>query len=170
MNKPYDDKPQPLIGVAVCVLYAYMYNDQKKLQILMSKRLKHPNKDVYACPGGKLEHGETIESCARRELFEETGLVVKNLVMPPDSEYMNSKYPYSQDFFFKQQLHYLTFYVPVIAVGKPEVKEPTKNEEWIKISTDNLKDTWMQDIYLPFGNWMAKVPLFDEWTIKNEKV
>ena len=55
-------------------------------------RQYRPALDVYTIelPGGLLDPGETPEFCARRELFEETGLTPKNQLKPlpclfPDS-------------------------------------------------------------------------------------
>lgn len=45
-----------------------------KLCILMIKRANHPFIGGYALPGGFLEMEENLESCAARELFEETGV------------------------------------------------------------------------------------------------
>lgn len=42
-----------------------------------SHRLSNPG--TWALPGGHLEFNETFETCAERELMEETGLAVENL-------------------------------------------------------------------------------------------
>lgn len=51
---------------------------------LMVHRIKKPN-DIHEGKwnglGGKFEPGETPEECARREIFEESGLRVKELVL-----------------------------------------------------------------------------------------
>ncbi len=58
-----------MIGVVAVIV-----NDKK--QILVSKRID-PDKKGYGCyalPGGKLETGESLYDCVKRETAEETGL------------------------------------------------------------------------------------------------
>ena len=49
--------------------------------VVLIRRGHEPFKDCYALPGGFVEINETIENACRREVFEETGLVVKDLKM-----------------------------------------------------------------------------------------
>ena len=37
------------------------------------------NTDLYTCLAGFMEHGETIEECAKREVKEETGIEIENI-------------------------------------------------------------------------------------------
>jgi 8-oxo-dGTP diphosphatase len=49
----------------------------KGKKIVLIKRQREPYRGQYALPGGFVEYGETVEAALRREVREETGLVVK---------------------------------------------------------------------------------------------
>ena len=46
-------------------------------RILLAERGREPLKGYWSLPGGVLETGETLDSGIRREVLEETGLVVE---------------------------------------------------------------------------------------------
>ena len=48
-------------------------------KVLLIKRGKQPSKGLWSLPGGSKEDDESFEECAKRELFEETELVVDEL-------------------------------------------------------------------------------------------
>lgn len=56
---------------AIC----YIIMDNKTLMI---DRIKEPFKGFLVAPGGKREEGEEIEECIKREIIEETGLIINN--------------------------------------------------------------------------------------------
>ncbi|HEY1096024.1 MAG TPA: NUDIX domain-containing protein [Alphaproteobacteria bacterium] len=66
------DKPLVRVGVGVIAL-----ND--KGQFLLGKRNNQHGIGTWAIIGGHLEHGEDFESCAAREVQEETGLGLKHI-------------------------------------------------------------------------------------------
>jgi len=49
----------------------------KDREIVLIRRRKKPFQGQYALPGGFVEFGETVEAALRREVLEETGLVVQ---------------------------------------------------------------------------------------------
>jgi ADP-ribose pyrophosphatase YjhB (NUDIX family) len=51
----------------------------KRDRVLLVERAKSPLKGYWSLPGGVLETGERLEEGIRREVLEETGLVVKPL-------------------------------------------------------------------------------------------
>lgn len=52
-----------------------------KGKALMIKRKKEPFKGYIVAPGGKFEKGETPGQCIEREVFEETGLRIKDCAL-----------------------------------------------------------------------------------------
>ncbi|MBO7142485.1 MAG: NUDIX hydrolase [Bacteroidales bacterium] len=56
---------------ADCVVFGF---DGSELNVLLIKRGIEPFINCYALPGGFVHLDETIDECARRELYEETGL------------------------------------------------------------------------------------------------
>jgi ADP-ribose pyrophosphatase YjhB (NUDIX family) len=63
----------PRVGVGIVLL--------RGAEVLLIKRGKPPGEGAWSLPGGRQELGETAEACARRELFEETGLTCGPLTL-----------------------------------------------------------------------------------------
>ena len=104
---------RPLVGIAVIVI--------KDNRVLLGKRKNAHGAGTWAFPGGHLEFNESIEDCAAREVFEETGIRIKNL-----------RYgPYTNDRFEAEGRHYVTlFMIADYDSGQPTVREPHKCEKW----------------------------------------
>lgn len=56
----------------------YIEKNNSYLMLLRNKKKIDMNKGKWIGVGGKLEIGETIEECLLREVYEETGLTLKN--------------------------------------------------------------------------------------------
>lgn len=67
----YMEKEQEMIGVGIIVL-----ND--KNQILMGERKNAYGAGLFGMPGGRIELKEPLVKAVKRELLEETGLIVKS--------------------------------------------------------------------------------------------
>ena len=64
-----------MINTTLC----YLEKDKQYLMIHRIKKKNDCNHDKWIGIGGKFEEGESPEDCARREVFEETGLKVGKL-------------------------------------------------------------------------------------------
>jgi ADP-ribose pyrophosphatase YjhB (NUDIX family) len=71
MSREYP--PRPIVGIGVAVL--------RPGAVLLARRGRPPNLGAWSLPGGAQELGETAEAAARRELAEETGLTVGDLLL-----------------------------------------------------------------------------------------
>ena len=65
--------PRPIVGIGVAVL--------RPGAVLLARRGRPPNEGAWSLPGGAQKLGETAEQAARRELAEETGLAVGDLLL-----------------------------------------------------------------------------------------
>lgn len=58
----------------------YIEKDEAYLMLHRIKKENDENRDKWIGIGGKFEPGETPYECARREIFEETGLIANTLL------------------------------------------------------------------------------------------
>ena len=72
------------------------------------------NVGTWALPGGHLEHGETFEQCAVREVAEETGMEIE------DVKFLTA----TESIFEADQKHYVTIFVKAFASKSPGGDEP----------------------------------------------
>ncbi len=87
--------------------------------VLVGKRKNAYKSGFYGLPGGRLEIGEPLEVCARRELEEETGVTAIKL------EYRGVVREWQEDYDF---LHIV--FMCSRWDGEPKTTEPDKCEKW----------------------------------------
>ena len=125
--------PKPRsVGIGVGVLVV------REGKVLLGRRRGSHGAGTWSAPGGKLDYGESIEHCARRELAEETGLELGPAELGP----------YTNDV-FTDGPHYVTALVIARgAMGEPRVMEPDKCEGWAWFAWDQLP----APLFLPLAN------------------
>jgi 8-oxo-dGTP diphosphatase len=129
-------KIRPKVGVGVMV--------KKDNKVLLGKRTGSHGENTWSFPGGHLEFKESFFDCAEREVFEETGLKIKNL----------KKGPYTNDIFTKENLHYLTIYIiSEYDSGELINKEPEKCLEWKWFDMDELP----KNLFIPLNNLVNEI-------------
>jgi 8-oxo-dGTP diphosphatase len=126
---------RPYIGVAVIVI--------KEGKVLLGKRKHSHGAGGWQFPGGHLEYNESIEDCAKREVFEETGICIKGVTLGP----------YTNDIFKKESKHYVTLFVIAnYDSGTLMVKEPDKCEKWDWFTWGHFP----KPLFLPTANLMKQ--------------
>ncbi len=123
-----ETQQKPKIIVAV---NAFVVRDDK---ILLGKRKGAVGAGFWGVPGGKLNFFESLVDCAKRELFEETGLVANQLTF---LHMVND--PRGED---NSHCIHIGFLAEDV-VGEPETKEPEKCEGWQWFPLDNLPEIFL---------------------------
>ena len=137
----------PYVGVAILVI--------KNNKVLLGERLSHPGANTWQTPGGSLEYRETPFECAKRELFEEAGLIAQEISMGP----------WSNDIFEKEKKHFVTLFMIVTKFkGEPKILEPEKCRVWKFFDFDNLP----KPLFLSLYNVLKRSSL--EEFVLNEKI
>jgi len=127
---------RPKVGVGCLVV--------KDGLVLIGERISSFGKGAWQLPGGHLEHGESFEGCAIRELEEETGLtdvVSKGVVsISNDIEY---------------EKHYVTIGVLLEwKSGEPITAEPDKSKGWYWCDPNELPENIFPHSRRVVENWL----------------
>lgn len=110
--------------------------------VLLGRRRAGHGRATWNPPGGHLEFGESVEDCARREVCEEAGLSIGEVV----------RGPYTNDLFADEGRHYVSLFVVASAKGgEPRVMEPDKTERWCWYRWDALPEP----LFLPLEHLFA---------------
>lgn len=125
----------PKIGLAVFI--------RREGRILLGHRIGSHGAHTWALPGGHLEFGESFQTCAEREVLEETGMHI-GLLRPVG---------FTNDMFEQENKHYVTlFFLTDESTSEPKILEPEKCLEWKWCAWDNLP----QPLFLPLQNFLKQ--------------
>ena len=122
---------RPIVGVGTVVLDGG--------RVLMIQRSKPPRQGAWSLPGGAQKLGETIRETARREVCEETGLIIEifGLIDVVDSV--------THDADHKIEYHYTLIDVAGYAVGGELVAGGDAQDcHWFKQHEIDAMDIWSE--------------------------
>ncbi|KAL9626185.1 MAG: hypothetical protein Q9204_007511 [Flavoplaca sp. TL-2023a] len=130
------EDPVVRVGVGVFILETSLQQSTENRRFLLGKRINAHGAGTWATPGGHLEFGETPETCAAREVLEETGLRITNI------QFLTA----TNDFMPADNKHYITLFVVCSRENpreEPRILEPHKCEAWEWASWESLLE-WVK--------------------------
>ncbi len=137
-----NEKNYPRVGIATIVKAGGL--------ILIGQRISSLGNNTWSFPGGKLEKFESIYDCAKRELYEETGLVEGK-----DVKYFGENpIAITNDFFIEENKHYITLFLKAEQISSKiaEVIEKDKQKIWEYTHWDNILNGKYNPLFLPVQN------------------
>jgi len=104
---------------------------------LLVERGKEPLKGYWSLPGGLVETGERLDAAIRREVLEETNLVVRPAYLAEIFERI------MHDEAGRVEYHYvLADYVCKVVSGEPKASDDASGVEWFRVDRlDQLRLT-----------------------------
>jgi len=131
------------VGVAVFVRHEGRF--------LMGLRRGSHGTGTWSLPGGHVEHGESFQAAAAREVLEETGVAIGAIRVGA----------ITNDFFPESDKHYLTVWaVADLGGGTPQVREPDKFTDLTWVSPESLPSP----LFAPFDQLARVTSLTDVLT------
>ncbi|PWY83107.1 hypothetical protein BO94DRAFT_519678 [Aspergillus sclerotioniger CBS 115572] len=120
---------EPLVRVGIA---AFVFNASG--QILLGKRKGSHGAGTWALPGGHLEFNESFETCAAREIKEETDLNVEGF----------RTLALTNDIMRRENKHYVTVFLGCVVCDKdvdvvPKIMEPEKCNVWEWTSWEDVR-------------------------------
>lgn len=114
MKRKYPSCPIPAVGAVV------LQGDR----VLLVKRAKEPGKGTWSIPGGVVRLGERLGQALKRELLEETGLLVRPLGLVDVAERILMEGE-------RVQYHYVILdYVCLVEGGRLESSSDAQEARW----------------------------------------
>ena len=114
---------RPNVGIGIIIQNA-------NGEILVGKR-KGSHSPFYSIPGGHLEMGETFEEGIKKEVLEETSLIIENPVVIAITNNLRT--------YQSTGIHHISVNMFTDQFkGIPKAMEPDKCEKWFWVKPDNL--------------------------------
>jgi ADP-ribose pyrophosphatase YjhB (NUDIX family) len=122
---------RPIVGIGVVVL--------RPGAVLAIRRARPPAEGSWSLPGGAQELGETAEQAARRELLEETGLEVGELLLAGQVDSI------TRDPDGRVRYHYTIIdFAAAWAGGEPRPGDDAAELRWVPFDTLNQYLLWSE--------------------------
>lgn len=129
MEREYPDRPIVAVGVVVL----------KKDTVLLIRRSKEPRPDAWSIPGGAQELGETLEEAAKREVWEETSIIIDDLFILDVVDYVDKQ----EDGIIKH--HYsLIDYASTYQAGKLAAGDDAQQAKWVPLNKLSEYNLWSE--------------------------